>query len=161
LALGRQVPGLEAIGSLAGLCQTSLTATAIRYAELTDDTVAIIISTGPLIEFCFMSDTIKALSQLSWLLKRTPVPTNTATAKLGASARHIADGSRAEAEIDIMDWLGGARSVKATEQVVGLGTYGKTLTVLTCTSIQDETYQEDDGDDDEDLAEGWTPRFRR
>jgi hypothetical protein len=160
-ALGRQEPGLEVIESLAGLCRTSLTATAIRCAELTDDAVAIVISTGPIIEFCFMSDTIKALPQLSWLCKGTPLPRGTATAQLNASARRIADGARAEAEIDIMDWLGGARSVKATEQVVGLGSYGKTLTVLTCPSIQDETYQEDDGDDDKDLAERRTLRFRR
>jgi len=34
-----------------------------------------------------------------------------------------------------MDWLGGSRSVRATEQVVGLGSYGKTLIVLTCPSV--------------------------
>jgi hypothetical protein len=69
---------------------------------------------------------------------------------------------RIDAEIDIMDWLGGARSIRATEQVVGLGKYGKTLTVLTCPSVQDETYQEEeDGDDDERLNERWTPRFHR
>lgn len=160
-AIGRQEPGLEVIESLARLCKTSLTATAIRYAELTDDGVAIIISTGRVIDFCFMSDTIKSLPQLSWLRKGTPVPGGTATAQLNANARRVADGDRAEVEIDIMDWLGGARSVRAIEQVVGLGNYGKTLTVLTCTSVQDETYQEEDGEDDEVLAERWTPRFRR
>jgi hypothetical protein len=159
-ALGRQASGLEVIESLAALCKTSLTATAIRYAELTDDAVAIVISTGLLIDFCFMSDTIKALPQLSWLRKGTPLPRDTATAEINAIARRVADGERAEAEIDIMDWLGGARSVKAIEQVVGLGSYGKTLTVLTCASIEDETYQEDDGDDEENLVERWTPRFR-
>ena len=30
-----------------------------------------------------------------------------------------------------------------------LADYGKTLTVLTCPSVQDETYQEDDGEDEE------------
>jgi hypothetical protein len=36
------------------------------------------------------------------------------------------------------------------------------LTVLTCPSVQDETYQEEeDGDDDERLNERWTPRFHR
>jgi len=39
-----------------------------------------------------------------------------------------------------------------TEQIVGLGAYGKTLTVLTCLSVQ-ETYREEDGEDGEDLAE--------
>lgn len=44
---------------------------------------------------------------------------------------------------------------------VGLGRYGKTLTVLTCPSVQDETYQEDDGDDEEDLVKRWTPGLGR
>jgi hypothetical protein len=61
-----------------------------------------------------------------------------------------------------VDWLGGVRSVRGTEEVVGLGGYGKTLTVLTCPSLVDETYQDPADDDDEaDIAESWTPRFRR
>jgi IrrE N-terminal-like domain len=160
-ALRGRDPGLEVVEALADLCRTSLTATAIRYAELTGDAVAVIISTGPVIDFCFMSDMIKSLPQLTWLRKGAPVPKRTATAQLNADARRVLDGDRAEEEIDVRDWLGGSRSVKATEQVVGLGSYGKTLTVLACPSLQDETYHEDDGDDDGDLVERWTPRFRR
>jgi hypothetical protein len=155
-ALGLQDPGLEIVESLAGLCRTSLTATAIRYAELTDDAVAIIISTGLVIDFCFFSDAIKSLPEITWLRKGTPVPRTTATAQLNADAGRIAAADRVEQEIDIMDWLGGARSVRATEQVVALGGYGKTLTVLTCHEVEDD--DEDDGDDEE---ESWTPRFRR
>jgi hypothetical protein len=113
-ALARQDPGLEVVESLAGLCKTSLTATAIRYAELTEDAVAIVISTGPTIDFCFLSDTMKSLPQLAWLRKGTPLPTGTATAQLNANARRVTDGERAEADIDIMDWLGGTRSARAT-----------------------------------------------
>jgi hypothetical protein len=158
-ALARQDAGLESIESLAGLCRTSLTATAIRYAELTEDAVAIIISTGPLVDFCFLSETMKSLPQLAWLKKGTPVPVGTATARLNAGRRRVAGGDRAAEEIDIADWLGGTRAARATEQAVGLGGYGKTLTVLTCPSVQDETFQEDEGDDE--LAERWTPRFHR
>lgn len=160
-ALARQDPGLEIVESLANLCRASLTAAAIRYAELTEDAIAVIISTGRVIDFCLLSDTIKALPQLGWLRKGAPVPGKTATARLNADPRRVADGDRVEEDIDILDWLGGARSVRATEQVVGLGGYGKTLTVLTCPSVEDETYQEADGDNDEDLAERWTPRFRK
>jgi hypothetical protein len=60
-----------------------------------------------------------------------------------------------------MDWLGGSRSARATEQVVGLGNYGKTLTVITCPSVEDETYGDDDEEDEEDLTRRWTPRFHR
>lgn len=160
-ALGRKNAGLSVIEYLADLCKTSLTATAIRYAELTDDAVAIIISTGPAIDFCFMSETIKSLPQLTWLRKGMPVPVGTGTARLNQSAESIAVGNRIEEEIDILDWLGGTRSVKAVEESVGLGDYGKTLTVLTCPSVQDETYYEDDGDDEDALVESWTPRFRK
>jgi len=160
-ALSRQDADLAAIESVAGLCKTSLTATAIRYAELTDAAVAIVISTGPTIDFCFMSEMIKSLPQLSWLRKGTPVPQGTVTAKLNANARRVADGERDEADIDVMDWLGGNRSVRANEQVVGLGNYGKTLTMITCPSVQDETYGDDDEEDEEDLAARWTPRFHR
>ena len=160
-ALGRHDPGLAAIESVAGLSKTSLTATAIRYAELTDAAVAIVISTGPTVDFCFISETIKSLPQLSWLRKGTPVPRGTATAQLNASADRVADGERAEADIDIMDWLGGVRSVRATEEVIGLGNYGKTLTVITCPSLQDESYGKDDDEDEEDLTARWTPRSHR
>jgi hypothetical protein len=47
-----------------------------------------------------------------------------------------------------------------TEEVVGLGRYGKTLTVLSSRKIGHEGYG-DDGDDEDDLLESWTPRFRK
>jgi hypothetical protein len=72
-ALARQDSGLEVVEYLAGLCRTSLTATAIRYAELTEDAVAVVISSGPVIDFCFLSETIKSLPQLGWLRKGAPV----------------------------------------------------------------------------------------
>jgi ribulose kinase len=122
--------------------------------------VAVIISTGPVVDFCFMSTTLKALPQLTWLRKGMPVPRSTVTAGLNADLRRVSHSDRVEEEIDVMDWFGGNRSVTATEQAVGLGSYGKTLTVLTCLSLQDETYQDDGGDENED-AERWAPRFLR
>src|SRR5260363_256650 len=59
--------GLADIESTAEICRTSLTATAIRYAELTDDAVAIIVSTRRTIDYCFMSEAMKSLLDLSWL----------------------------------------------------------------------------------------------
>ena len=50
------------------------------------------------------------------------------------------------------------RSLSVTEQVIGLGNYGKTLTVLTALDIE-EQLEEIEGN--EALVESWTPRFRR
>lgn len=160
-ALGRCGQGLAAAEEMASLCCTSLTATAIRYAELTDDAVAVVMSTGKFIDYCFLSDTIKSLPQLTWLRKGSPIPPGTATAQFNADPWRIANADCIEANIDIMDWLGGTRSVEATEEVIGLGRYGKTLTVLTCPSLVDVTYQDEDENEEEDLEERWTPRFRR
>ena len=58
----------------------------------------------------------------------------------------------------IKDWFGGDKKRSVTEEVLGLGTYGRTLTVLTADEIPDP---DDDEEDDDDVRERWTPRFRR
>jgi hypothetical protein len=158
--MGRIDPGLDAIESLSLKCKTSLTATAIRYAELSEDAVATIISTGQTIDYCFLSDAMKSLPDLTWLHKGWPVPPNTETAKLNASPERVLRSDRAEAETDVMDWIGGRKSILVTEEVLGLGSYGKTLTVLSSSSIGQETDDEDE-EDDESIIERYTPRFHR
>lgn len=158
--IGRIDPGLDAIESLSKKCKTSLTATAIRYAELSEDAVAIIMSTGQTIDFCFLSEAMKSLPELTWPRKGSPVPPNTETARLNAAPERVLQSERAEAEIDVMDWLGGRKSVSVWEEVIGLGRYGKTLTILSSSSIGQEN-DEDDEEDDESLVERWTPRFHR
>jgi hypothetical protein len=159
-AIGRRDPGLGVIETLAADCRTSLTATAIRYAELSDDAVAVIISTGQTIDYCFLSEAMKSLPELSWLRKGTSVPKKTETARMNGNHDRIMGSERTVNEIDVMDWLGGNRSVLITEEVVGLGRYGKTLTVLSSCSIGHEDEIEP-GDDETELMESWTPRFHR
>jgi hypothetical protein len=157
-AVDKHPAGLAAVETLAGKCRTSLTATGIRFAELTDDAVAIIVSTGQRIDFCFLSGAMKTLQELAWPRKGSPLPRSSETARFNADPGRVAQAEHSEAEIDIMEWLGGRRSVTVTEEVVGLGTYGKTLTVLSSDSIGIEA---DEDDDEEELVESWTPRFRR
>src|SRR5690349_11127895 len=47
-------------------CETSLTATAIRYACLTRDGAAVILSSGETIEYRFMSEGLKEAKGISW-----------------------------------------------------------------------------------------------
>ncbi|MBO3708993.1 MAG: ImmA/IrrE family metallo-endopeptidase [Candidatus Accumulibacter sp.] len=159
-AIGRRDPGLAVIEAMAADCRTSLTATAIRYAELCDDAVGVIISTGQMIDYCFLSEAMKSLPELSWLRKGTPVPKGTETARMNGNPDRIMEADRAANEIDVMDWLGGKRSVLITEEVAGLGRYGKTLTVLSSCSIGHEDEIEH-GDDEREMIESWTPRFHR
>jgi hypothetical protein len=52
------------------------------------------------------------------------------------------------------------RDLREVEEVVGLGNYGRTLTVLTCPGIEEQRYGYEDRDEEERLIESWTPRFR-
>jgi hypothetical protein len=158
--MGNARLGLVDIESLRDACKTSLTATAIRYAELTDDAVAVILSTGSAIDYCILSEAMKSLPDMNWLKRGSPVPARTATARFNADVSRVIAADREEEEIDVLDWLGGKRSNIVTEEVVGLGRYGKTLTVLSSLKIGRDLHA-DEGDDEDDLIERWTPRFKK
>lgn len=152
-------PGMAIVDKVAETFETSLTAAAIRYAELTDDAIAVIVSTGQTIDYCFLSDGMKSLPNLDWLKKGTPVPHSTCTHAFNADAKNVAGAERFEDEIDVRQWLGGSNRERVVEEVVGLGRYGKTLTILSSRSIG--TDEESEDDEDERLADSWTPKFRR
>ena len=152
---------LDAIETLAAQCITSRTATAIRFAELTRKAAAVIVSTGDTIDYCFMSDAMKSLPKLAWLRKGTRLPDGTATARLAADPAQVQAGARVADEIDVRDWLGGTTSRAVSEESLGLGAYGKVLTVLTSSEIGRAEDDVDEDDDEEALTESWTPRFRR
>lgn len=156
-ALQRAGDGLAAIKSLGELCKTSLHATAIRYAQCTRDPMAIVVSVGNAIEHCFMSAALKNLDGIDWLRKRELVPRGTPTFAFNQDAENVRRAVRIEEASNLQQWFGGRRSIEINEDVIGLGRYGKTLTVLYDMAIPDA----EDEADEESLIESWTPRFRR
>ena len=149
--------GLAAIERLAEKCRTSLTATAIRYAKCSRDHVAIVLSTGSRINYCFMSNALKEVKDLEWIRKGDRLARNTATFAFNRNPERVLRADRLEETGDLQDWFGGDRSLSVTEQVVGLGNYGKTLTVLTGLDIEEQL---EGIEEDEDLTESWQPKFR-
>lgn len=148
--------GLGAILRLSDLCLTSLTATAIRFVQCTPEPVAIVVSNSDQIDYCFMSATLRALEGLDWLRKRAILPKCTATHKFNRVKRRVRYAERAEGTSDLRDWFGGAYSLEVTEEVIGLGQYGKTLTVLTVRELPDP----EEIEEEKSLIESWQPRFR-
>lgn len=157
--ISRNSVGFPVVQEVASQCKTSLTASAIRYSELTSDAVAIVISTGPTIDYCCLSEAMKTLPQLTWLRRGGPVPKGTATAHFNRDEKRIVQGARVYEDVDIMDWLGGTRSAIVTEEVIGLGSYGRTLTILSSDLLGHEDDVEP-GDDDDELDASWKPKFR-
>ncbi len=149
--------GLTAIENLAAVCETSLHATAIRYAQCTRDLVAIVVSTGGRIDHCFMSEALKAVGGIDWIRKREAVPHNTPTFAFNQNVENVRRAARIEETSNLQDWFAGRRTIEIHEDVIGLGGYGRTLTVLYDIAMPDP----EDEEDEDSLIESWTPRFHR
>lgn len=147
--------GLAAVEAMSRLCETSLVATAIRYAQRTSVPAAVVLSTGGHLDFCFMSKTMQEFGSMTWPRKGELLPGGVATERFVRNAANVTEGRRAQEDGDLRDWFG-CRKVAMEEEVLGLGPYGKALTVITTS-----TFADDDAEQDEDVEDGWTPRFRR
>jgi IrrE N-terminal-like domain len=156
-ALRRAGTGLAAIESLANSCNTSLLATAIRVIECTKEPMAIVVSTGNKIDYCCMSDAFKEIDGITWLRKSQPVPRTSPTFQFNSDQKKVQRGARTQGTSDVREWFSSDRSIGITEDVVGLGSYGKTLTVLYDIEMPDE----EEEDEEDSLIESWTPRFNR
>ena len=123
--------GLEAVKSLSECFVTSLTAAAIRYVEKAQIPVAVVVSSDTKINYCFMSNSLLDFG-LERLRKGLEIPEGTETRVFNEDG--IKTGQICE-DIDMRDWFGGDRSIPGTEEIMGLGNYGKTLTILSADSF--------------------------
>jgi Zn-dependent peptidase ImmA (M78 family) len=163
-AMSRYGVGLAVIQSLAKDCKTSLTATACRFARFTPNAAAIIQSTDGIIDFCTFSETMKD-AKVRWLKKGTPVPAGTLTARLARNSKAVLEAAEMADEVDLCDWFDCSSNHIVKEEVVGQGRYGKVLTIIwseRLSRVSDPGYDEVDEEEEErQLIESYTPRFRR
>ena len=159
-ALRKSGAGFAAIQSLAESGRTSLVATALRFVKSTGDPVAVILSSGPAIEWCFVSNELAQCRGVYTLGKGSPLPSSGATAQFNRDASKIQRADRVETFCSLRDWFERAPYVEFQEDVVGLGHYGKTLTVL---FTEEALNDEDEAEEEEDDAESGLPssRWRR
>jgi Zn-dependent peptidase ImmA (M78 family) len=152
--INRSQDGLAAVINLANACNTSLTAAALRYAEIGRLPVGVIQCLEGKVEFCA---TYPLQAHVGWarpLMRNAKVPVNSATRRLSEDAdailRSLEDSDSSEA----YDWFPGAdRNAGLIEEAIGLGRFGRTLTVLTL----DPEHNADDDEVDDRWEE---PRFR-
>lgn len=142
--------GLEAVEGLAALCGTSLTATAIRYASYCDDPVAVVCSQGQRVQFAFMSKPLKDRRDLTWIRKGAGLPMGTATAAFNKDPHNVLSAKRVSSSSTLDAWFDGGGEVELTEEVIGLGEYGRTLTVLSAESLPDPPEEDEKSEEDED-----------
>lgn len=160
-AFAKSGQGLTAIESLSNLCVTSLTATAIRFAKLCDEPVAVVCSAGDRVQFAFMSKPLQDMRGLTWIRKGSCLPIGTTTASFNKDEDNVRKGKRVMSTSSMETWFDGGGTAELNEEVVGLGDYGKTLTVLWADSLPEPNeLEESEESDDENLlpSQRWRER---
>lgn len=148
--------GLEGIMALSDKAESSLTASAIRVAECVTFPIAVVVSKSNEICYCFMSDSFKNLGKLNFLRKGNPIPAS-ATLYFNKEKNNILDRKSICERATLENWFDGSGNVSLDEEVIGLGRYGLTLTVLSSEQLSEDPYEE--YDEDQELSESWTPKF--
>ncbi len=163
-ACGKSGQGLEAIETLADLCVTSLTATAIRFAKLCEEPVAVVCSMGDRIQFAFMSKPMQDMRGLTWIRKGSGLPAGTATAEFNKDEDNVRKAKRVVSTSALDTWFDGGSTAELNEEVVGLGDCRKTLTVLWADSLPDqeeaeESEREEESDENLLPSQRWRQRW--
>jgi Zn-dependent peptidase ImmA (M78 family) len=148
--------GLDGILKLADAAHCSITAAAIRAAECGPYPMAIIVSKGNEIAYAFTSQSFKSLGKLAFLRKGASLPVG-ATRSFNADAENVLRAERAVGEANLATWFDGPGRIALDEEIIGLGKYGYTLTVLTSEALPEDPL--DGEDEDAELERRWTPRF--
>ena len=160
-ALHKSSAGFAGIQYLADLGETSLVATAIRFCKVTGDPVAAILSSGSSVDWCFVSKELGQCRGVHILGKGSLLPPNGATARFNQDSSRVQRAEKLETNCSLRDWFEQAPDIEFQEDIVGLGHYGKTLTILfTEEALRDEDEEEDDDTGSEMPSSRWQSRDR-
>jgi hypothetical protein len=127
----RHRSGLHVIETLADTFQCSVSCAAIRFAALTDEPAAVIISKDGTVEWAAYSG---PLQEFNWTRRRVRgdwAPRGSATRALALDHDAVRSCERRETTGYLSEWFDGSPHVETTEEALGLGSYGRVLTVLT------------------------------
>lgn len=154
--LAKSGVGLPGIRALCRDAETSLTSAAIRAAECASFPMAAIVSQESNIAYGFLSESFKRLGSLTYPRKGMPLP-ESATREFNADPSNIQFGREQCAQSSFSHWFSGDKDLPLDEEIVGLGTYGYTLTVLSSEAVDEDPYEEED--EEAKLLDSWTPKF--
>lgn len=152
--INRSRDGMAAVVNLANECNTSLTAAALRYAEIAGLPVGVVQCFNGRVEFCATYPLQMHVGWASPLKRSAKVPVGSATQRLSKDANAILRRTEESDSSEASDWFPTAdRNAGLIEEVIGLGKFGRTLTILTLDPSVD-------GDEDETDDRWERPRFR-
>ena len=127
--------GVDGIRTLGGAFQTSLSCAAIRFAALTHEPMAAILSYKGTVEWIAFSGSLEVHEWVRRRWKGEWAPPRSATARLASSTEEITRGAQLSDSGMLSEWFLGAPNSDVTEEAMGLGRYGRVLTVLWCPDL--------------------------
>jgi hypothetical protein len=143
----RSVQGFPAIKAIADQCESSIIASAIRYTSVAKEPVAVVVSHDGVIEFMSSSDSFRQMPGIRWLRRGDRLPPAVPSVEFASRAEWIANCATVEEGTLLSQWFSSAPNVAVEEDIVGLGNYGRLLTVLIAEWEEDEEELEESGDD--------------
>lgn len=138
--------GLGAILKLADLCKVSLHAAANRYIDLVERPTALIVSSGGVVDYSLRSEELRKRIRTS-IAPGDRLPVHAKAARMTDDQVRSAHRTPA-GETRWCNWFGGSDRSNVQEEAMGLGRYGKIITVLSDNDWGTES-DDDDGDDGE------------
>lgn len=144
----RSVQGYPAITAISENCGSSIVASAIRYTAVANEPVAVIVSYEGKVEFMTASTDFKQIPGIEWLRRGQPLPASVPSAAYSTRENWILDCDVAEEGSLLSSWFPGAGRIEVEEDIVGLGSYGRLLTVLIADWQAENDENEEEGGDD-------------
>jgi len=125
--IAETVPSAETIKALASEFDTSLTATALRYVETTNDYCVFVVSENNTIRWWRASDSFG--EHTLWLDSRSELPRHS------AAARYFRDGEVADepVEVDLKDWFGEMEDIDSDyvlEEAIPLPEFDQVISMI-------------------------------
>ncbi len=124
--------GLRSIRMLSRKCKVSYTAAAIRYVDLIDEAAAIFVSKNGVVEYCYTSPLCSSWfgTGVNDLRRGNALPEGMLTHQIGKDQSAILQAKQPRGQnVSLPEWFGGTET-EIYEECIGLGRYGKVLTIL-------------------------------
>lgn len=131
--------GMAAVKSLATACNSSMVAAALRYAEIGHLAAGVLQCQKGRVEFCAIHPLQAHVGWARPLAQNMKVPLDSATWRLAQDADAVLSGGEDSDSGEASDWFSAAKGgVHLIEEVIGLGRFGRTLTLLTLEEADDD-----------------------
>ena len=156
---GRQ-PGLNVVQDLATGFVVSVSAAAVRLAMLSAEPVVVLLSRDHVLEWAAFSP---AFDGHVWIRRRRRgdwAPPRSATTLLAGDIDQVRSGATRSDSGILSEWFDGAPNAAVGEEALGLGHYGRVLTILTCEDLPDPDEDQERMENEQGRGGDWRDALR-